>query len=532
MTDLVRNPRLLDAVEDLIGPDILCWTSQWWIKEPHSPQFVSWHQDSNYWGLDTDHLVSAWVALSPATVESGCMRFMPGSHLGPRLPHRETWHDDNMLSRGQAISAGIDEARAVNMEVATGEAVLFSYRLAHASHPNRSDDRRIGIAIRYMPPDARQTLADWDSATLVRGEDQVRLLRARADAGLRLRSGRGRVPQAHGTQPPPHRLPRHGPDGAPHLARLRLRGPMDAAAGIWQSRRRLAEHPAPGSSGIAAMEDLPYSESDTITVGGGAMSAAAPDFDPMLLSVLSSRFGAILREMSNGVLRASKSGVIKIARDMSCAILTYDHRLVCIEECIPVHAAAIDLTTRPLTEFFDDIEEGDAFLNNCPYTGVTHHADLTLCVPVFFNGKPLFWTVSRAHHADVGAPIPSTYLPYAKTIFEEGLHFPGVRVERGYKEIRDIIRMAKIKVQGAGPLVRRLPRPGGRLPHGGAPDQGAGGEVRTGDHRRVRRGLDGLRRAPRRRRHPNAAGGHLVLREPARSATGRRRRGNTGAERG
>ena len=94
MTDLVRNPRLLDAVEDLIGPNILCWTSQWWIKEPHSPQFVSWHQDSNYWGLDTDHLVSAWVALSPATVESGCMRFMPGSHLGPALPHRETWQDD------------------------------------------------------------------------------------------------------------------------------------------------------------------------------------------------------------------------------------------------------------------------------------------------------------------------------------------------------------------------------------------------------------------------------------------------------
>ena len=195
------------------------------------------------------------------------------------------------------------------------------------------------------------------------------------------------------------------------------------------------------------MEDQPLSEFDTITVGGGAMTAAAPDFDPMLLSVLSSRFGAILREMSNCVLRASKSGVIKIARDMSCAILTYDHRLVCIEECIPVHAAAIDLTTRPLTELFDDIEEGDAFLNNCPYTGVTHHADLTLCVPVYFNGKPLFWTVSRAHHADVGAPIPSTYLPYAKTIYEEGLHFPGVRVERGYKELRDIIRMARIKVR-------------------------------------------------------------------------------------
>lgn len=170
-------------------------------------------------------------------------------------------------------------------------------------------------------------------------------------------------------------------------------------------------------------------------------------FDSTLRAVLSSRFGAILREMSNTVLRASKSGVIKIARDMSCAILTYDHRLVCIEECIPIHAAAIDLTTKPLTEFFDDIAEGDAFLNNCPYTGVTHHADLTLCVPVYCDGEPLFWTVSRAHHADVGAPIPSTYLPYAKTIYEEGLHFPCVRVERGYDEIRDIIRMARMKVR-------------------------------------------------------------------------------------
>ncbi len=174
---------------------------------------------------------------------------------------------------------------------------------------------------------------------------------------------------------------------------------------------------------------------------------ADADFDPMLLAVLSSRFDAILREMSNAVLKASKSGVIKIARDMSCAILTYDHRLVCIEECIPIHAAAIDLTTRPLTEFFDDIEDGDAFLNNCPYTGVTHHADLTLCVPVFFDGAPLFWTVSRAHHADVGAPVPSTYLPYAKTIYEEGLHFPGVRVERNHTEITDIIRMARMKVR-------------------------------------------------------------------------------------
>ena len=171
LADLVRSPRLLDAVEDLIGPDILCWTTHWWVKEPRSPSFVSWHQDSNYWGVDTDHLVSAWVALSPATVQSGCMRLIPGSHRGPSLPHRDTWHDDNMLTRGQEISAGVDEDQAVNIEVETGGAALFAYRIAHASYPNRSDGRRIAVAIRYIPPDARQTLADWDSATLVRGKD-------------------------------------------------------------------------------------------------------------------------------------------------------------------------------------------------------------------------------------------------------------------------------------------------------------------------------------------------------------------------
>ena len=170
LAELIRSPRLLDAVEDLIGPDIMCWGTQWWIKEPRSPRFVSWHQDSQYWGLDTGKLVSAWVALSPATVESGCMRCIPGSHRGPGLEHRDTWRGDNMLSRGQEI-VEVDEDEAVNIEVGTGEAAFFNYRLAHASHPNRSDDKRMAIAIRYIPPDARQTQAAWDSATLVRGSD-------------------------------------------------------------------------------------------------------------------------------------------------------------------------------------------------------------------------------------------------------------------------------------------------------------------------------------------------------------------------
>jgi len=170
-------------------------------------------------------------------------------------------------------------------------------------------------------------------------------------------------------------------------------------------------------------------------------------FDPILLAVLSSRIQSVIREMTNTVMKASRSSVIKNGRDMSCGILTYDSRLICVEEALPIHVTALELTTKPIVELFDDIEEGDAFLNNSPYYGGTHHADLTVCVPVFFEGTPLFWTLSRSHHADIGAPEPTTYLPYAKTIYEEGVHFPCVRVQQNFKDKADIIRIARQKIR-------------------------------------------------------------------------------------
>ena len=170
LADVIRDPRLLDAVEPLTGPDMLCWTTHWFIKEPDTANYVSWHQDSNYWGVETDRLVTAWLAVSPSTEESGCIRLLPGSHRGPAMAHVDTWEADNMLTRGQTIM-DVDESKAVKLEVQPGEIALFDYRLAHASHANCSGDRRIGIGIRYIPPSARQTLADWDCATLVRGVD-------------------------------------------------------------------------------------------------------------------------------------------------------------------------------------------------------------------------------------------------------------------------------------------------------------------------------------------------------------------------
>ena len=191
------------------------------------------------------------------------------------------------------------------------------------------------------------------------------------------------------------------------------------------------------------------SDLEAANAESGEAKSARPRsrIDPFLMSVLSSRFEAIIREMRNTVMKASRSAVIKNARDMSCGLLSYDHRHVCVEEGIPIHISSLDLTTRPITEFFDDIKEGDAYINNCPYTGVTHHADVTICVPVFCEGEPMFWTLSRSHHADIGAPIPATYLAYARTIYEEGLHFPCVRVQENYKDRKDIVRMAMMKIR-------------------------------------------------------------------------------------
>lgn len=179
-------------------------------------------------------------------------------------------------------------------------------------------------------------------------------------------------------------------------------------------------------------------------------AALAPDtvarrIDPFLMSVLKSRFEAIVREMTLVVMRASRSAVIKNARDFSCAILTYDHQLVSVEDALPIHVMSMDMATRPLTELFDDVKQGDMFLNNCPYTGGTHHADLIMAMPVFYKGEPLFWVVALSHHADTGAPAPSTYLPFAKNIFEEGLHFPCVRVAENYKDKKDILRIGSMR---------------------------------------------------------------------------------------
>jgi hypothetical protein len=170
LNDLIHHPRILDAVEDVLGPNLLCWSTSFFIKEADNAGFVSWHQDATYWGLSSPDVMTVWVAFTPANLRNGCMMFMPGSH-NQQLEHVDTFDKNNLLSRGQEIAVKVDEDKGVAVVLNPGQASLHHVLLAHGSAPNKSDDRRIGFAIRYIPTHVKQAVGMRDSATLVRGVD-------------------------------------------------------------------------------------------------------------------------------------------------------------------------------------------------------------------------------------------------------------------------------------------------------------------------------------------------------------------------
>jgi len=169
LAEVARHPAILDAVEAIIGPDILVFTSTVWAKEPRDRHYVSWHQDSAYFGLEPHEEVTAWVALSDSRRDNGCLRVVPKSHLAADFDHKETFHPDNLLIRGQSI-AGISEEAALDVELEPGEFSLHHERMVHGSLPNASARPRIGYAVFYIPPHVRSTLGRR-TALLVRGRD-------------------------------------------------------------------------------------------------------------------------------------------------------------------------------------------------------------------------------------------------------------------------------------------------------------------------------------------------------------------------
>ena len=174
VADIARDPRVLDAVEAVLGPDIMLWGSSFILKTPCHAGHVSWHQDLTYWGFDGTAEVAAWIAFSDATIDNGCMRFVPGSHRRGIIEHRDTYAEDNLLSRGQTLATEVDESATVPDVLAPGQLSLHHGHLFHASGANHTDGWRIGLVLQFVAPSMRQVVASHDFAQLVRGEDRYR----------------------------------------------------------------------------------------------------------------------------------------------------------------------------------------------------------------------------------------------------------------------------------------------------------------------------------------------------------------------
>ena len=152
--DLGLHPRVLDAVEGILGPNLLVHTTLVFYKPAQNSSFVSWHQDGLYPGLQAPRLTTAWIALTPSVPENGCLRVIPGSHREGILPHREEATEHNLLRQGQTVE-NINEDEAVDVILQPGQMSLHHRDLIHASNPNQADYSRTGFVIRCITPEAQ-----------------------------------------------------------------------------------------------------------------------------------------------------------------------------------------------------------------------------------------------------------------------------------------------------------------------------------------------------------------------------------------
>ena len=173
---LVHHPRILDAVEDVIGSDILVYHSTLFLKEANTPAYVRWHQDSTYFYLSPHLHVTAWVALSDASIAAGCMQVLPGSHQWGAFEHDDKPEPMNMIRRGQGISDRFDDAKGAFIPVGPGQMSLHHTDLVHASGANETNDRRLGFAISYIPAHVKPIGSVKPSALCVRGRSHGHFL--------------------------------------------------------------------------------------------------------------------------------------------------------------------------------------------------------------------------------------------------------------------------------------------------------------------------------------------------------------------
>ena len=169
--DLATHERVLDAVETVLGPDLLIWAAEFFIKPAQSGSYISWHQDSTYGGLEPATITTAWIALTPSVEESGCLMVAPGTHKMAQLPHADSFAADNLLSRGQEVQVDVSTLETTHVELEPGQMSLHHVQLVHGSEPNRASWPRLGFAVRFIPTSVRQR-GGRTLVVLARGEDR------------------------------------------------------------------------------------------------------------------------------------------------------------------------------------------------------------------------------------------------------------------------------------------------------------------------------------------------------------------------
>jgi ectoine hydroxylase-related dioxygenase (phytanoyl-CoA dioxygenase family) len=183
--ELASQPRILDVIEALMGPDVLVLSTHVFCKYPNArpsvaatQKFVAWHQDVTYWGLEPPYALTAWYAIDDSDVENGCMRVIPGSHRDGIMEHGKSTKPGNLLSINQEVRSEVDDSSAIDLVLQAGQISIHHGHLIHGSNSNRSDRRRCGLTIRYCPPNVKPITANslgkpWP-AVLARGEDRFK----------------------------------------------------------------------------------------------------------------------------------------------------------------------------------------------------------------------------------------------------------------------------------------------------------------------------------------------------------------------
>ena len=174
------------------------------------------------------------------------------------------------------------------------------------------------------------------------------------------------------------------------------------------------------------------------------------NMDAIRIAVLTARINGIARKMSNTLFRTGRSGILTIAHDFSCAVLTSEHELLAAAESLPIHVLrGPEIMTRCMTDNHPKLKRGDAYLHNSPYHGCTHPADHTILVPVLDDeGVHRFTVVAKGHQADCGNSLPTTYMGAARDVYAEGaLIFPAVKIQNNYEHVMDIVRMCRMRIR-------------------------------------------------------------------------------------